>query len=185
MNKPTNTLLFNKINEILEDNNQVPDILDYRLPGELKEITTYSFSSSYSLDYGGSEGIYLSHFIEGQLNFEQKDLKRVEVGCYKTLLTDDESMRKMGILAANITLATYKYLSSHLDDFTWEGTDVTAYDVNDKMVSGYTCGKKDDALREITKLGSREKTSYVILRDNATREEKRFTRQEALDYEVS
>lgn len=69
MSKWTNVKLFSQIIKILKDRYDLPDILDYYLPAPIEtEITTYAVDCIGSLTFGGSEGIYIDVYLEGQQN---------------------------------------------------------------------------------------------------------------------
>ena len=172
MKKPmTPEELFNKIKGILEEKNLLPDILDYGLAtSNPAPIRTYAFDLRNSLDYGGSEGIYLDLWIE----YFSNGVRHMDnLGTFKTLDAGDEAMHTMAHLLADFIIEEYAYVNANLDDFTWEGADVYPLDVNGKRANwGYSCGSMEGALRRKDKL--LEKYPQVVVRDNATRKEKIF-----------
>ena len=172
MKKPMTTEeLFNKIQEILKEKGKLPDILDYGLATHNPvPIRTYEFDLKNDLTYGGSEGIYLSLWIEYFVN----DERRTDgIGTFKTLDDSNEAMHIMANLLADFIIEEYDYVNANLDDFTWEGVDVHPLDETGKRLNwGYTCGNIKAALKRKDEL--LKKHPQVVVRDNTTREEKIF-----------
>ena len=68
-------------------------------------------------------------------------------------------------------------MNKNLDDFTWEGADVHALKENgDRMSWGYTCGTMESALKKKDELLKNHQ--QVVVRDNATRKEKIYSRKD-------
>ena len=176
MTKPMTTEeLFEKINSILKEKSKIPDILDYSLATSNPiPIRTYEFDLRNSLNYGGNEGIYLDLWIEYWVENEKR---RAAIGTYKTLYEDDNAMHIMASLLANFIIEEYSYVNKNLDDFTWEGADVHALKENgDRMSWGYTCGTMESALKKKDELLKNHQ--QVVVRDNATRKEKIYSRKD-------
>lgn len=169
-NKPMTTEeLFNRICGILKEKELMPDILDYALAtSDPLPMITYEFSIRNNLDYGGSEGIYIDLWIE----FYRDNEKVVGgLGTIKILWQDREGMQIMGKLLADFIMEENAYVNAHLDDFTWKGADVHAVDGDGKTLSwGYSCPSMESALKKKDELLN--KYPSVIIRDNATREER-------------
>ena len=67
------------------------------------------------------------------------------------------------------------YVNTNLDDFTWEGADVYVIDENGKRLKGsYSCSCMERALKQKDAL--LERYPGVVIKDNATRKEKIYTR---------
>jgi hypothetical protein len=170
MKRPMTTEeLFEKIMGILREKDKLPNILDYGLATHRPvPITNYEFDLKNNLNYGGNEGIYLDLWIEYSVDGQKQ---RKELGTFKTLSTDNESMHIMATLLADFIIEEYAYVNANLDDFTWEGFDVHPIDESGKHSQcGYSCAtteavlkRKDELLRKYPK---------VAVRDNATRKEK-------------
>ena len=175
MKRPMTTEeLFNRINIILKEKNKLPDILDYGLAtSNPVPIRTYQFDLKHNLAYGGSEGIYLDLWIEYFVN----DEKRISsLGTFKTLDESSEAMHIMATLLADFILEEYAYVNENLDDFTWEGAVVHALKENGERVDwGYTCGTMEAALKRKDEL--LKDYQQVVVRDNATRKEKIYSRK--------
>ena len=172
MDKPMTTEeLFNRIKDILKEKGKLPDILDYGLATHNPvPITTYEFDLRNKLAYGGSEGIYLDLWIE---YFANKEKQRKSIGTFKTLDESNEAMYIMAKLLADFIIEEYSYVNANLDDFTWEGFDVHAFDEEGKRYGwGYTCATMESALNRKNEL--LKKYTQVVVRDNATRKETIF-----------
>ncbi len=175
MKRPMTTKgLFNKICGILKEKGRLPDILEYgsatRNP---VPITTYEYELCSKLAYGGNEGIYLNIWIEYSADRE-KQIQRL--GIFKTLHESSDAMRTMARLLADFIIEEYAYVNANLDDFTWEGVDIHAFDKDGKQCScGYTCSTMEAALNKKDELI--KKFPKVVVRDNATRKEKVFIQE--------
>lgn len=175
MNKPMTTRdLFNKICNILKEKGRLPDILEYGSPASNPvPVTTYEYELGSKLAYGGNEGIYLDLWIEYSSGREEA---RQKLGAFKTLHESADAMRLMAGLLADFIIEESAYVNANLDDFTWEGVDIHAYDKDGKKCScGYTCSTMEDALNKKDRL--LEKFPKIVVRDNATRKEKTFLQE--------
>ena len=175
MTRPMTTEeLFEKINSILKEKGKLLDILDYGLATSNPiPIRTYEFDLRNSLNYGGNEGIYLVLWIE---YMEGNEKRRAAMGTYKTLYEDDNAMHIMASLLADFIIEEYSHVNKNLDDFTWEGADVHALEENgERMNWGYTCGTMEAALKKKDELLKHHQ--QVVVRDNAIRKEKIYSRQ--------
>lgn len=98
------------------------EILDYVLPHRGESLSAddtpikdYEFDFLTSLSSGGSEGIYLSCFLDG--NFGSGN-KKLSVGTFKTLKEDAAAYKVMGELGGALTYHAQKYINEHLDRYT-------------------------------------------------------------------
>jgi hypothetical protein len=172
--KPMTTAeFFEKICEILKENGDMPDILDYGL-AEINSvpITTYEFEIHNNLDYGGSEGIYLDLWIERDTDGEKAQYR---LGTFKTLDDSPEAMRKMAQLLADFIVAETRYVNKNLDDFTWEGADVYPIENGKKLDWGYSCSTMEAAKRRKDEL--LKKYDHVLIRNNKTRKESVYKKE--------
>lgn len=173
MKRPMTTAeYFEKICAVLREKDRMPDnLLDYALAAfSPVPIMTYEFDIRNNLDYGGSEGIYLDIAIEV---CEQGKRVRRSLGTFKTLQTSPEAMRTMAQLLADFIVEDRVYVNSHLDDFTWTGVDVYALkEEGTRTEWGYSCCSVEAAMKRKDEL--LRKYSSVVIRDNATREEKHY-----------
>ena len=168
MNKPMTTVeLFNKIYDILKEKGRIPDILEYgHAAGSPAPIKTYEYELGSKLAYGGNEGIYLDIWME---HSKQKQ----RIGIFKTLHENSEAMHIMAGLLADFIIEEHADVNEHLDDFTWEGVDVYAFDEKGERCGwGYTCCDMETALHRKDEL--LKKYPQIVVRDNATRKEKIF-----------
>ncbi len=68
------------------------------------------------------------------------------------------------------------YVNANLENFTWKGADVHSYDGAGKRLNwGYSCSSMEVAIKRKDEV--LKKYLQMIVRDNATREEKVFQRQ--------
>lgn len=172
MDKPMTTAdLFNKICDILKEREVFPDILDYALAESTPmPITTYEYNLKNNLDYGGSEGIYLDLWI---VTYTGNEPRNKRLATFKTLRDDHDAMRIMGQLLADFIVEERTYVNANLDDFTWDGVQVRAFDENGKKLNwSYSCANMEGALVKKDEL--LKKYPRVVIRDNATREEKSY-----------
>ena len=80
----------------------------------------------------------------------------------------------MAKLLADFIVEESAYVNAHLDDFCWEGVKVSAFDGDGKDLGWYyTCRDMENALKKKDEL--LQKYPRVLIRDNATREEKSYT----------
>ena len=172
MNKPMTTKdLFHKICAILKEKGRLPDILEYNLATKNPvPITTYEYELCSKLAYGGNEGIIWIAYSSGREKTKQK------LGVFKTLHESSDAMRTMAGLLADFIIEESAYVNANLDDFTWEGVDIHAFDRDGKQCGlGCTCRTMEDALNK--KDGLLGKFPKVVVRDNATRKEKIFQQE--------
>ena len=175
MERPMTTQeLFNKIRDILKEKGMLPDILDYGIAtSKPVPIRIYEFELKNNLDYGGSEGIYLDLWIE---YFEDGEWLKSGIGTFKTLDDSREAMHVMAGLLADFIIEGTAYINANIDDFTWTGADVQAFDENGKKLDCcYSCCDMERALEKKDEL--LKKYPQVAVRDNATRKEKIYARE--------
>jgi hypothetical protein len=172
--KPMTTAeLFEKVCEILNENGQMPEILDYGLADSHPvPITTYEFEIRNNLDYGSSEGIYLDLWIERYADGEKAQYR---LGTFKTLDDSPEAMRTMAQLLADFIVAETRYVNKNLDDFTWEGADVYPIENGKKLDCGYSCSTMEAAKRRKDEL--LKKYDHVLIRNNKTRKESVYKKE--------
>ena len=175
MNKPMTTEeLFNKICNILKAKGRLPDILEYESATRNPvPIMTYACELGSKLTYGGNEGIYLDLWIEYS---SIREKPRQKLGVFKTLHESSDAMHTMAGLLADFIIEESAYVNAHLDDFTWEGVDIYAFDKDGKQCGlGFTYSTMEDALTKKDRL--LEKYPKVVVRNNAARKEKTFLQE--------
>lgn len=107
------------------------------------------------------------------MKFTQGTQKK-RLGTFKTLEDSRDAMYIMGKLLADFIVEERAYVNANLDDFTWEGMEVRAFDGADKRLGwSYSCMDMENALKRKNELLL--KYPRVVIRDNATREEKSYT----------
>ncbi len=174
MERPMTTEeLFNRIQDILKEKGRIPSILDYGLATRRPvPVRIYEFDLISKLAHGGSEGIYLDLWIEYSVNGGEEKRK---LGTFKTLHEDNEAIHVMAGLLADFIIEERAYVNEHIDDFTWEGVDVHVLGENGKRYGwGCTCCDMETALHRKDEL--LKKYLQVVVRDNETRKEKVFSR---------
>lgn len=99
----------------------LPEILDYQ-HGSYKDIDidSYEFDFGNHLEFGGSEGIYLTLYAEYSSD------RRVQLGTFKTLHETREGLETMAKLLADFIFEGKWFVNENLDDFTWSGYNVKA-----------------------------------------------------------
>lgn len=157
---------FQKIKTILEEKGKLPSMIDYSLASnQATPIKTESFNWENDLDYGSSEGIYLTIYIG---YYEEGRFCREKLGTFKTLQDDEESMHAMATLLADFIIEGTAYVDNHLDDFRWTGFDVYPVDeAGKKLRPVFTCGSLSIAINRKDVL--MKEYARVVVRDNATR----------------
>ena len=98
-------------------------ILDYVLPCEREtgrhekvKLTAYEFSFDASVNYGGSEGIYIDCYLRGK--FDESGRSVLHVGTLKTLRRDLEALQIMGELCGTLTFYVDRYVNQNLHRYT-------------------------------------------------------------------
>lgn len=173
----TNETLFNKILGILKEKNLLPDILDYSLAESyhVKEIKSYEWDTIGIVNFGGSEGIYLDVYAQGETgNGEEK----VRLGTFKTLERSREAFYVMAKLQTDFVYETYDFVSDNMEDFEWTGYNINLYR-DGKRICGYSTAGKEGLKRILERHSDFE---YAEITDNATCKETTLTKEEiALD----
>lgn len=93
--------------------------LDYMPPCEHEtgrhekvKLTAYEFSFDASVNYGGSEGIYIDCYLRGK--FDESGRSVLHVGTLKTLRRDLEALQIMGELCGTLTFYVDRYVNQNL-----------------------------------------------------------------------
>ena len=180
----TNIEFFDIVKKMLEKNNELPEKLDYII-GSSKEtpIISYECDVQYSVSYGGSEGIYVTFFLEYSPN------NRLWLGTAKTLLENKEALRFMATLGADFIYYGTKFLNDNLDDFLWDDKWVVRYMEGDEYKQGNVYGRTPfrkaipDFVSNIKRMLEYhpEYTSVIIIEAD-TRKVSELTKEEILEY---
>ncbi len=130
-----------EIIDSLEKEGLLPNHLDYVSVGKYDDFSKVKITNleserlelKYSLDYGGSEGIYLD--VEAyDFRYPDSD-KWVNVLTIKTLNTDDSSMADMAGIIGNISIKFRKFI-----DDNWELLSRVGYRIYGKKDKNDKCG---------------------------------------------
>lgn len=169
--------LFRLIDAKLKTEGLLPDILDYGMAtSKPQPIKTICWDTIGRVNFGGSEGIYLDLWLEGDVGNGKAE--QVGLGTYKTLLDDKDAFKAMSVLNAEFVFAVRAFVEEHMDDFNWIGYDVHFYRDGKKIV-GYSAAKDMNAAQNLVhRLFHRENYDYAILINNENGEEKTIKNNE-------
>lgn len=134
----TATEVVDIIKPILSE--EVMKRLDYLRPEKDVVLDSYEYCLESSLNYGGSEGIYLDIYY---VNCSDRR-NRQEILCAKTLDEDAEAMKNMAQLLAEFTVAFDELVRKNLEDFTWTGASVFPVDANNERMKGLCAYETSD-----------------------------------------
>lgn len=120
--------LFCKVIELARENgdmDRVTPILDYILPnereenrGERVELTRYEFDFFATVQFGGSEGIYVDCYLKGK--FDESGRYSLHVGTLKTLGTGLEDCKAMAELCGALMYHENRYVNGNIHRYTPE-----------------------------------------------------------------
>lgn len=172
--------LSNIIISQLKDDGKFPEnILDYFLfparPEENIPIMNYEWDNAFTLKYGGNEGIYLTLNIKG-LILDNKTETYATLGTAKTLKTDDEAMRTMGVFMADYICYLTRFINNNINEFTWTGYTIIVIDSEKERSVVET-----STIERAKQLVQRYLSSHdsIKIQENATRKVvETFTREE-------
>ena len=163
----TSEELFDNIVRILRENHALPYILDYATAVSRSydhEIRTDEFDIMCDLGFGGSEGIYLTIFIQYDAS------NTVHIGTCKTLHNSKDALRTMAILEADVIWHTRQFVSEHSDDFIWTGYSVFFFKTDgSEPCFHFSSQTKDSAMEHIQTFLPREEYDHAVLRDNVNK----------------
>jgi hypothetical protein len=131
--------LFNAVLKLVKENGcyvKAEAIMDYVLPNEHEShvredvvLSNYEFDFNALAQFGGSEGIYIDVWLSGDftederkiINYNTGQLEREwrrNIGTFKTLKTEIESMMIMGELCGALTYYASQYVNQNIDRYT-------------------------------------------------------------------
>ena len=114
--RDTPKILIERVLDLVKTNGyyqEVEPILDYYLPSDKnREFSNYEFDFCALVNPGGSEGIYIDVYLQGE--FDQSGEKYCKVATFKTLREDTEAFRIMGALCGVLTFYAGQYINSNL-----------------------------------------------------------------------
>lgn len=168
--------LFEKIVEILKENNEFPTILDYRSSSDLI-LQNDGFSLETELSFGSNEGIYLNIILLDENH------NRNRMGTFKTLYETKEALCIMAVLGANFVWNMRKFVSEYSDDFAWSGYKVYPVKTDGSIPAIIYCPSTfEAAMIHIKKqLKSNNNVQYMILRDNEKKEDSVIKREDLME----
>jgi len=96
-------------------------ILYYFLPENFKvvRLTNYEFDFHAIADFGGSEGIYLDCWLNGE--FDSSGETNCKMGTFKTLKVDLESMKVMAELGGILNFYLSRFVNQNINCFMPDG----------------------------------------------------------------
>lgn len=142
MKRDTTDTLFNATLQLVKDNghyDKAAAIMDYVLPNGHEDytrkaiaLTNYEFDFVATANFGGSEGIYIDCYIDGEYteepimkvnyneNITQGLIKETarSIGTFKTLRRDLEAMQIMGELCGSLTYYASEYINKNIERYT-------------------------------------------------------------------
>ena len=121
----------------------------------------------FTVRFGGSEGIYLNLFLDGELDSSGKSAACL-IGTYKTLSRDDETFRQMAILGANFALETNWWIWDRLDDFTWTGYDIEFWQDSEVKRSMTCYDSWENIQRYLPDRAKHTTHDRIVVTDNAS-----------------
>lgn len=103
---------------------EIEPILDYYLPndeeslssGQERPLTNYEFNFAPAISFGGSEGIYVDLYLDGDC--DEKGFQRTALGIFKTLRDDLDACRLMGQLCGVLMYHGADYVNRNLHRYT-------------------------------------------------------------------
>lgn len=156
---------FNIICKILTEKGLLPNVVKcfYAADNPIP-MTTFNFRIVNDLYYDG--GIYLR--LWHKCTVDDGTEKMIGFGTFYSLRQDREAMQLMGKLLADILIESKRYINEHIDDFTWEGTEVYALDKDgNRWYQYHMVSNKEETMQIKDELLKKYPT--VIIRDNTTR----------------
>ena len=138
--------LFNSILKTARDAGALQEldrIIDYDAACEFEEknkrpISNYEFNCIFSVDYGGSEGIYIDAWLNGYLD-ESGHTQRLHFGTIKTLERDLAAMKTMGEACGILQYYASDYLNKNLSRYEPDPAKLSSFHDSDKPFSCRAC----------------------------------------------
>ena len=138
--------LFNSILKTARDAGALQEldrIIDYDSACEFEEknkrpISNYEFNCIFSVDYGGSEGIYINAWLNGYLD-ESGHTQRLHFGTIKTLERDLAAMKTMGEACGILQYYASDYLNKNLSRYEPDPAKLSSFHDSDIPRSCRAC----------------------------------------------
>jgi len=99
---------------------------DYYEDAAKKPISSYEFKTSFVVDYGGSEGIYIDGYLDGTLD-EIGEYQHRHFCTLKTLNRDFEAMKLMGSVCGILQYYATEYINRNLDRYEPDPAKISAF----------------------------------------------------------
>ena len=104
-----------------------------------KPISSYEFKTSFVVDYGGSEGIYIDGYLVGTLD-EIGEFQNRHFCTLKTLNRDFEAMKLMGSVCGILQYYATEYINRNLDRYEPDPAKISAFHQEHVPYSCIHCG---------------------------------------------
>lgn len=103
---------------------EIEPILDYYLPNDKEPLslgkdgplTNYEFNFVPIISFGGSEGIYVELYLDGDC--DESGFEQSKIALFKTLRTDLDACRLMGQLCGVLMYHGSSYVNKNLHRYT-------------------------------------------------------------------
>lgn len=144
----------------------MPECLDYA-NGDFRELElrTTELTLLENIDYGCSEGIYVTFDIRIGCS---RNNQVYHFGTFKTLENNREGLRAMGLLMADFVYEFYDFLNNHIDDFDWTGFGVIPYREDGTLSCVDYCAETEESAKARA-LTIRSNPTRVRITDKANR----------------
>lgn len=149
----------------------VPDIVEYCESRKTNPwLRNYEFEVFTDITYGSCEGAYLDVKLRGNYDGEPGSmLNIITIGTIKTFSTDEDSIKKLYALAAEIFIKANDFIRDNIDDFTWLGYRLK---IKPEDKCGFEMRNLDRVAEKLLELKSRDvDISNITVFDYATRRE--------------
>ncbi len=158
----------------------VPDIIEHCSAGKTNPwLRNYEFEVFTDITYGSCEDVYLDVNLRGNYldvnlrgNYDGEPgsmLNIITIGTIKTLSTDEDSIKKLYALAAEIFIKANDFIRDNIDDFTWLGYRLK---IKPEDKCGFEMRNLDRVADKLLELKSRDvDISNITVFDYATRRE--------------
>lgn len=167
----TTDVLFNVILSRLKSNSLIPSIIDYSSSCKQPvSIDTDEWDCIYRVEFGGSEGIYLTLYLEGNLD---GDTERAKLGTFKTLYESKEAYKAMSDLGVEFVFALSEFVDANPDSFCWTGYSLRSDGEKDRL--SMWCGTHQSAMNRIKRYLCVHPERTVSILKNETGDKKTYS----------
>lgn len=154
---------YTEVKKRMQQANAWPDeLFDYELVNnEDSKILSYTFDVHADFGYANVEGVFISLRFCGTI--DENDRGETQFACAKSLCTDRETMQQLAIFGADFVCFAMEFVGKNLDDFTWLGYQVEAFDSAGKNCGGYHCLNIEQAEKRYEQMTADERYENVTL----------------------